>query len=163
MVMLACSGKMIIGPGGLKHAKIGQQMPAMGTYEFEGKPVIDTFFQDGDYEWRVSMIKYPRGWVYLEEDFWEKDQINRIRVETDEFKLKNGLKVGSTVSELKESSDRWTIVPMPDFGLWDFYSEFLPRIHFVVDDKSVEMDENREAYNIREFDSVAKVKMVVVF
>ena len=100
LVLSSCAGKRTIRDNGLYAIKIGEEMPAPGEVELDGIPLQDTTFVDADYEWRVAMLEYEKGLVYLEQDFFGTPNLNRIRIETPELKMRNGLRVGKTAADL---------------------------------------------------------------
>lgn len=159
----ACSAKMI-SESGLKYARIGAEMPPVGTKNLKGHAVSDTLMEENEYSWRVSVVDYKEGKVFVEEDFFLKDVINRVRIETPELKLKNGLTVGNTVADLAKITDQWYIHPLPEYKVFDFYSQLLPRIHFIISQPGKMMEETDwEKYPISSFDQSAKISAIVVY
>lgn len=164
MLLVSCASKKTIRSDGLSFARLGEELPTAGIGKLKGIPVRDTLFAEKEYEWRVSALQYKKGVVFIEEDFYRSEMINRIRIETPELKLKNGWKVGESISTLKNSTSDWAIVPMQRFKLFDFYSPIFPRIHFVVEDPGVNMeDPDWKSYKIADFNPEAKVVMIVVY
>ena len=165
-IMMSCAGRKRISTAGIYQAQIGQEMPAAGLDNLKGVAAEDTLFSEGEYEWRVIKMKYNKGHVFVEEDFYGSDRVSRIRVETPELKMRNGLRVGMTVEDLRKKNSQWIISPIPNFGLWDFYSREFPRIHFVVDapEKSQEVGEEGWAgIKIADFAPESEIKIIVVF
>ncbi|MCB9234021.1 MAG: hypothetical protein H6581_20360 [Bacteroidia bacterium] len=159
----SCAGSKITERG-LSYARLGQEMPKRDTKSLKGHAVADTTFRDQEYSWRVSTVKYKQGNVYLEEDFFMEDVLNRIRIETPELKVKGGIRVGQTLQVLKEASDRWYVHPLPDYQVFEFYSQKFPRVHFLVSEPGKAMDETDwEKYPISDFDPASKIVGIVIF
>ena len=154
----------LIGRYGLAYAQLGDEMPSPGLRSLKKYPAYDSLIDSEDFSWRVTCLEYKKGMVYLEEDFWGSEMINRIRITTPELHLKNGLRVGSTLRELLGSWEEWFIVPLPEFQLFDFYSRLYPRIHFLIPDPGVSLEKTDiEDYSPQEFNPEATVKWIVVF
>jgi hypothetical protein len=161
--LLGCASRRTLGTTGLPYARIGASMPEPGGFKVKGHSVKDTLFEDGRYEWRVAQVRYSEGVVYVEEDFYGSGKISRIRVETPQVKLKNGLQTGKTVAELAAITSDWYISPMPKYGLFDFYSRLFPRTHFVVDAPGVPTDRAWEDYKLQDFPVQSQIVMITVY
>ena len=160
----SCSStKNRINRRGLYSIKLGDKLPAVGVDKLEGVALRDTLFEDEDYTWRAAIMQYKNGIVYLEEDFGRSEILNRIRVETPELSLKNGLRVGNTVADLKRLKAKWYIAPLERFEVFDFYSALLPNIHFIVSDPSVKLTEHWENYSLENFKEEAGIVAIVIF
>lgn len=163
MVGMTSCNKNIIGTNGIHYAKIGQHMPPEETYKIKGKIVLDTVFVDEDHEWRGMVVEHKEGIVILEEDFYDHETLNRIRIETPELRTKNGLTVGKTVGDLAEVTKRWHINAMPRFERWDFYAREMPRIHFVIKDDGKIARGDTSVFKIEDFDPGIKIEAIVVY
>lgn len=156
--------KKMITPSGLYGIKLGDRLPPIEANEFKGVPLRDTILEDQDYSWRAALMSYEEGLVYLEEDFSNGDILNRIRVETPELKLKNGLRVGKTVADLQKIKGEWFISPLQDFGVFDCYSRSFPNTHFLIPDKGMDTsDPNWQKYRIEMLDPTAPIQAIVIF
>lgn len=122
----------------------------------------DTSFTEGEFSWRGLILQYPDGMVLIEEDFFGYEVIGRVRVETAQLQLKNGLKVGDTLRSLKKADKKWTITAMPGFGRFDFFSEKFPGIHFIVKAPGIALDADK-LYLIGDFNEISTVESIVVF
>lgn len=159
-----CASMHTITPSGLGKIQLGMKMPVAGAGRYKGHGMRDSICNENEYQWRVAILHYPKGNVWIEEDFFGGNIINRIRVETPDVKLRNGMVVGIPVSRLLESTEVWYINPLPLYRKFDFYSPVFQGIHFIVDDPSRVIDSERfEDYPVSSFDSVAKVVAIVVF
>jgi hypothetical protein len=138
-------------------------MPPPGTGRFGGHCVRDTFELQGDYRWRVLLMRFRKGNVYLEEDFYGSSHLARIRIQTPELALRNGLRAEMKVCDLSARASDWTIVPIPDFSLVDLYSSTMPGIHFLVSDPNVPVDANLLGFSIQQLSPDAPIKIIVVF
>lgn len=136
----------------------------MGARRYKGMTMKDSLATQGEFEWRVARLAAKGGFIYLEEDFFLHEGINRIRIESDQFRLANGLKVGMTVEDLRQSAGPWYVSPLRDYGLFDFYTRLMPSIHFLVSDPSHGMEEEAwEKYFPENFDGAARIKAIVVY
>jgi hypothetical protein len=61
--------------------------------------------------WFVKMLEYPDGMVFLEQDFENPHLMGRIRIESAGYSHASGLKVGSSVKDIK--ANFLDIIPMP--------------------------------------------------
>ena len=163
--LVGCAGKKtMITSNGLHGIKLGDQLPAVGTESLKGVSLRDTLLEDKDYTWRAALMEYTDGLVYLEEDFSRGETLNRIRVETPELKLKNGLRVGKTVGDLQKIKGEWYINPLTDFEVFDFYTRLMPNIHFLVADAKTDMsDPDWKNYKMDMFDPEAQIVAIVIF
>lgn len=156
--------RKIITEKGLRFSKLGGEMPPAGARRHKGLPMHDSLAAQGEYTWRVAVLRYKGGNVVLEEDFFTKEMVNRIRIETPELQLRNGLAVGHTVNDLTVRSTEWYIVPLREYKLFDFYCRMYPGIHFLVDDPAHSMeDEEWEKYKAPDFNPSAKIVAIVVY
>lgn len=148
---------------GLKAIRLGDELPAEGTPKLRKIALRDSMIEEGEYTWRAVLMEYREGLVYLEEDFYGSGELSRVRVETPELRLKNGLRVGDSVADLQSKSNKWYIVPLPEYRLFDFYSRTFPRLHFIVDDPARGMEEEDwKAFQIDQFAPGARIVAVVV-
>ena len=160
----SCASKKVLTSSGLGKVLLGTEMIPAGIGRYKGHTVRDTICNENDFQWRVALLKYPKGNVWIEEDFFGGNIINRIRVETSDIRLRNGMKVGITVGRLLESTSIWYINPAPAYRLFDFYSPVLPGIHFIVDDPEHDMvSTNFEDYPVVSFNPEAKIVAIVVY
>ena len=163
-LLSGCSGSKIIQPNGLSFIKLGHEMPVVGTKNIKGHSVKDSLCEENDFRWRAAILKYPHGRVYLEEDFFSSGILNRIRVATPDLKLKNGLAVGQTVAHLKATVEDWYISPLPEYKLFEFYSDLLPGLHFVVDEPGHTLENLSPADNPLEgFRGDSKIVAIVLY
>jgi hypothetical protein len=149
---------------GLKFAQVGDEMPSLDKKRFKGMSVRDSLATQDEFEWRVARLRVPGGFIYLEEDFFLHEGINRIRIESDRYRSTKGLKVGMTVSDLLQAASPWTVSPLREHGLFDFYCRMMPGMHFLVQDPTHSMEATDwEHYKPENFDPLAKIKSIVLF
>jgi len=159
-----CAGKKIIRSNGIHAIKLGDPLPAQGTDELGGVSVRDTLLTEREYEWRAALMEYEEGLVFLEEDFFGSKKLNRIRIETPELRLKNGLRVGKTIADLKSTKADWFIRAYPEFGVFEFYSRKFTQIHFLVETDQVPLERAGEKeYAVEEFGENDPIVGIVVF
>jgi hypothetical protein len=155
--------KKLIQARGLHFIHLGESMPPEGAERLKGFPLQDTTIEEGDYSWRAAVLQYRQGRVLLEEDFYGSDILSRIRVETPELRLKNGLRVGMTVEDLRKKSGAWFIAPLEKYRLFDFYTRSMPGLHFLVDDPARDMtDLDYSTYSPDQFAPGARIVAIVL-
>ena len=130
--LISCQAHKELVPKGLKFAQIGEEMIAPDTYKLKGKYLRDTLFQEEEYTWRAAVLDYPTGKVYIEEDFYGQNRINRIRVEAGQFSFRKELFPGMSIAELKQLPWQWEISYLEAYGVWDLHSTAFPRLHLLV-------------------------------
>jgi hypothetical protein len=162
-LLVGCANRKYITSSGLHSLKLGDEMPELGISRWKGHSARDTFEVQGDYQWREIVVEYKKGNVYLEEDFYGSAHLARVRVYTPELVLRNGLRVGMTVSDLQAKATDWTLVPLPEYNLMDLYSRTMPRIHFLVDDPAIPKNGDWTEYKIEQLAPTALIKAIVVF
>jgi hypothetical protein len=109
------------------------------------------------------MLEYRQGRVMLEEDFYGSDQLSRIRIETPELRMRNGLRVGLAVEDLMKKSGNWYIAPLQKHRLFDFYSRNFPGLHFLVDDPARDIsDPDYSSYTPDQFAPKARIVAIVL-
>ena len=164
-VLASCAGKKhVIGKNGLHAIKLGDDLPPPGTESLKGVPLRDTLFEDSSYTWRASIMEYKEGTVYLEQDFFGTEALNRIRIHTPELKLKNGLRVGKTVADLKKVKAEWYISPLVEYNVFEFYTQVFPTFHFLVSAPGADMSEQDwRKYSMDSFQDDARIVAIVLF
>lgn len=107
-------------------------MPEESIKRLGGKSLRDTLFDQSGYSWRAKILDYKDGKVYVEEDFWGQNQVNRIRIESQALQAKSGISVGMSVGDLKQISDKWEALFLADYDLLDLILPQQPSIHYLV-------------------------------
>lgn len=107
--------------GGFDFLKVGDSLLWNNNIvpSVEAISVKDTVFEDytdngssiDTTSWFVKMLRYPDGMVYLEQDFENPHLMGRIRIETAGYSHASGLKIGSTVKDIKATF--LDVIPMP--------------------------------------------------
>jgi len=130
-------------------------------------PVKDTLFvqpnPDGgdDYAWSVRILELEKGRVFLEADFEENMFLNRVRIESPEYRhFATGLGVGSTVEEIKAAHPGLVVQPFAEFGV----IELIPNQHNIFHiEQPAQMDlKAQPILTLDDLDPNAKVVRVVV-
>jgi hypothetical protein len=131
--LAACTSLKTISPAGLKHVRLGQEMPGPENPQLKAGPYVDTLLQAQGYQWPAKVIQYPEGTVWIEGDFFGADLVNRIRVESPEIKVKGqrGLTVGTAKPEFEAKHARWQVSYLPDYARYDVIDPQQPQIHFL--------------------------------
>ena len=137
LLLVSCFSAHSIRGDGLKHVRLGGEMPDVDRLAFHGRPLYDTLYDEGGFQWRTVIIEYPQGKVYVEEDFFGRETVNRIRIETPDLAVKKQIRVGNTLSDLQELGLRWVVTPIPAYGRIDVSSGSL---HFLVSDAGIDAD-----------------------
>lgn len=161
----SCSGsRSVITSKGLHGIELGGEMPAAGARRYKGYAMQDSLAEEAEFSWRVARLKVKGGAVYVESDFMDQEQVNRIRIESAELHLRNGLAVGKVVEDLRSAATDWAIVPLKAYRVFDFYSRKFPGVHFIVDDPAHPMEEEDwQKYQAADFSSTAKIAAIVVY
>lgn len=131
MVSSGCSRRML-GPQGLPYAKIGEAMPQPERNRWKGWPIADTTFEEGGYRWPGLVLSDRGGPVYLEGDFFGRQQLNRLRVESERFRTPLGVRVGSTLQDLRSLGLDWESTWLGDYQVYDLVPMHHPAYHFLV-------------------------------
>ena len=132
-------------------------------------PVKDTLFLEAsiegadtiEYAWSVRRVEFEGGDVLLEADFEENTFLNRIRIETPEYRhFETGLGVGSTVKELAKSYPDLMVRPFPEYGV----VELIPNEHNIYHIPMTDNidPENHDTWELDKLDQAAKVMRVVI-
>lgn len=131
IVGMGCS-PYILKDNGFRGIELGDDFGSVQSLKWKDGPKRDTLFSEGGYEWRGILLEAEHGTVLVEEGFFGEHKINRIRVESDKFRTKFDIKVGDPVSRLQQMSVEWILIPLPEYGKVDIYSESHPSFHFLV-------------------------------
>ncbi|MEM7035933.1 MAG: hypothetical protein AAF570_03065 [Bacteroidota bacterium] len=160
--MQACAGPQTIRKNGLSYLKIGDPMPKKGMSRLEGRPLRDTTMNEGGYTWRGCLLEYEDGTVLVEGDFVQGKTVNRIRVQTPEFHVKGGLKVGDRMPGLLAKTDEWVVRPFPSYQLLELISPKFPRTIFLVRAPGFDYEAEVEEVKVDEVAASAEVVGIVV-
>jgi hypothetical protein len=78
-------------------------------------------------DWNVRLLRFASGVVFLESDFDTGHLLNRLRVETPEYSLKNGLRVGSTAAEVFNAygAASLKVLPFEEYGVMEVIRNLL--------------------------------------
>jgi len=158
--LTACQGHKVLRADGLKHVRLGQEMPLLTNKQFQKVAVRDTLLEGAGYAWDALILDYPEGDVWIEADFFGQDRVNRIRVETPEVRLRGqkGLQVGTTAEVLKALHPRWQITYLQDYQVYDAVDPMASSFHYLFPAPSTVP----ERPTIQDLADKAKVVAVVV-
>jgi len=162
LALASCVSSSRIRSDGLKGISLGDPMPARGEKMTLRMPARDTTFSENNFKWWAKVLKYPKGKVYLESDFAGGETLNRIRIETSDLELRNGLKVGSTWFDLRSKAGDWQARPYPEFGLIEAFSLEYPKIVFLLKDREFDFEEITEQLDVQDISPDAKVRIIVL-
>ncbi len=109
-----CEDATIICTEGLNFVRLGDFLAQVGPQElFDAGKVRDTLASGNGYIWIVRTLEFEDGEVIIEGEFIDDRDItqekvdastvNRIQVKSPAFETAQGLKVGSTFGELRET------------------------------------------------------------
>ena len=72
-------------------------------------------------DWNVRLLRFASGTVFLEADFETGHLLNRVRLQTPEYKMKNGLGVGSAVAEIVKAyeGEQLYVLPFEEYGVME--------------------------------------------
>ena len=148
VLLVSCGGSKKISRSGLKYIQIGDPMLKEGMDHLKGHAARDTIFNEDGYIWRAVILKYNTGKVYVEEDFFEKKVVNRIRIETPDLISRKTIKVGMNFADLKALGDDWEIVYLDSYRVFDVASIDFPSIHYLVKASSVTREQPEDTAKI---------------
>lgn len=138
-------------------------MPDDSMKRLGGKSLRDTVFDQSGYSWRAKVLDYKDGKVYVEEDFWGQNQVNRIRIESQVLRAKSGISVGMTMGDLKQISTKWEALFLVDYDLLDLILPHQPSIHYLVkESKTLDRSSSEAPIVIEEIPSESLVVAIVV-
>ena len=138
-------------------------MPQEGQKRLKGHAIRDTVFNEGGYTWRASILKLPKGKVYLEEDFTGTNTVGRIRIQTPVLKFQDAHSVGMPAKELSALSKGWYAFYLEDYGLLDFSCDEFPQLHFLVKDTEYPADPTKNAeIRLKDLTNTSKIVAIVV-
>lgn len=161
--MMGCVGLKKIEPDGLSYLTIGEAMPEPGIRRLKGLSVRDTLYEADGFQWRASILRYPHGKVYVEEDFFGNGTVNRIRIESPDLKFKRQFSVGMEVVQLQKLASSWNIYYLDDYQLLDVSASNYPEIHFLVQDQALlQRRPEEDTLSLEDLNPQARVRAIVV-
>lgn len=113
------------GYRGMDVARIGDTI-SLVDWNLQGVTVRDTLFREyGDglsgpeeYTWPVKIMSFSDGQVFFEGDYDRGETINRIRIETPQYRhFQSKVGVGNSVKELKAVYSDLFVRPFKDYGV----------------------------------------------
>ena len=131
-LLLGCQAHKELVPNGLKFVQVGDPMIPVNKYKLKGKYLRDTVFQAEEYTWRASILDYPTGKVYIEEDFYGQNLVSRIRVEASQLMFRQEIYAGMSLEELKSLPWKWEIFYLENYQVWDLSSDAFAGLHLLV-------------------------------
>lgn len=129
---LSCQQHKELVPNGLKFVQVGDPMIPANKYKLKGKYLRDTVFQEEGYTWRAAILDYPTGKVYIEEDFYGRNIVSRIRIEASQLMFRQELCAGMSLEELKSLPWQWEVFYLENYKVWDLSSEAFAGLHLLV-------------------------------
>ena len=163
LLSIGCIGPKEINSNGLKYARLGMKMPEEGQKRLKGHAIRDTVFNEGGYQWRASILKFPKGKVYLEEDFTGTNTVGRIRIEAPALSFKKAYGVGTPAGNLGDLSDEWFAYYLRDYELLDFSSNEFPGLHFLVRDTKYTGEQAGDVeIQLKDLTNTSKIVAIVV-
>jgi hypothetical protein len=128
--------------------RLGDPIDGLNTMGYQRAYMTDTLFSGGGYEWRAKVIHFAEGDLTVEGDFVDEGDpagklptsgINRIRLQTPNFRSPEGWGVGTSISELRQSvpDSVFVVVPIPQYGFIQVSLPALTRLNFLVRDNSL--------------------------
>lgn len=158
----SCAGPATLRKDGLSYLKVGDPMPEDSLKKLEGLPVNGTLVSEEGYSWRALTVDYKEGPVVVESDFGQRTVVSRIRVETPELRLKDGLRVGQSLDDLRAKTDRWIAKPFPKYELIEMVSTKYPRRVFLLQVDDFDYQEGKATVPPEELPGTAKVVGIVI-
>lgn len=152
---------------GFSFIKLGDSV-TWKNIQAEGATAKDTVFEqkaimeDGDdlvIDWNARILSFEDGRIYLETDFDNDVTLNRIRIETPQFSDARGLKVGSTLKDIKAAYGNLLAYPLPDFGVIEVLAD--NHVIFHVKDNGY-FPEGTEEFDINKIPDTTPIKAIVI-
>ncbi|MEL6132958.1 MAG: hypothetical protein AAFR59_06295, partial [Bacteroidota bacterium] len=129
---------------GIQSANLNDYIADIMVEPLDVQSVGDSLDEGNGYVWLVRTLHMDEGQVLVEGNFIDdrkateetlnQSQINRIRIESEQFYTEEGIKVGQTLSDLLKvyTDSAFYIVSQPDYGVLDL-SRFNSRIHYLIE------------------------------
>ncbi|MEZ4825896.1 MAG: hypothetical protein R3C61_06330 [Bacteroidia bacterium] len=162
-LIAGCTGSRNLKDNGLSYLRLGDPMPPSGIMRLKGRAVRDTMYNQESFVWRASVIRYPQGRVYVEEDFMGQGNVNRIRIQTPELRIQKQFHVGMTFADLLAANEDWDVAWLSDYQLLDVISIDHPSVHYLLRDKGKpEGYFNQEKISTSDVSSDAEIVAIVI-
>lgn len=157
---VSCLPTNAIRKTGLNTVQVGGEMPEEGVEEWQGRAVKDSMIEEAGYRWRMAILSYPQGKVYLEEGFFEDKSINRIRVETPDFTCRKEIRVGSPIGDIRKLGRVRSITLMPEYQRIDV---FVKDMHFLISDQAlIESAQKKAKLTLKDLNPTAEILAIVL-
>lgn len=117
---------------GLKSIRLGDPFLTAEQVVWNQGTARDTVLTESGYEWRALILPDRHGSILVEEDFFEAQRVNRIRVESRSYRVAGNIRVGTDVAKLSRWDGDWMITALPDYGVLDLYNTESPAFHFLI-------------------------------
>ncbi|MDP5172786.1 MAG: hypothetical protein NWR72_21285 [Bacteroidia bacterium] len=111
---------------------MGEPFHEVQTAKWRGVEKRDTLYSEAGYEWRGIILGMQEGKVVVEEDFFGKRTVNRIRVESPRFRTPLEVRVGDAAELLKARPFTWHLEVIPHYDRLDIFAEEFPSFHFLL-------------------------------
>lgn len=152
---------------GLDFIRLGDSV-TWANIEVDGATVKDTVFMDiamgeagnDTVFWPVKIVDFPDGRIYLESDFETFHLLGRVRIESPTYAHSTtGLRVGSSVADLKAAYSDLMARPFPEFGVIEIMRDNRTIFHVPMADY---WPEGVEDYDVEAIPNDVKVSRIVI-
>lgn len=159
MILIAgCTGNRI-APNGLSFARLGAEMPNAQRLD---QKASDTLFSENGFEWRAVKMAQGDGQIWVEESFDQSGHIGRIRIESADFSLKKGIRVGQSAAEILPKGKQWHLRAYPDYSLVEASCAQFPHTYFLFTAPSLDFSEVPSDLSIEHLGHRSRLEKIVV-
>lgn len=124
--------------------EIGESWPPVDAFFWKGMEVVDTLFNEDGYSWGVQILRDEKGQVVIEENFFLKGKINRIRIEHPKWKGNKGMALGQRFGEVKENFAKGQATYLVDYEVLDIVEKEGSGIHYLLKVENPELWKEKE-------------------
>lgn len=130
------------------------------------EPIAEPIDGDSTVAWFVKIMRFADGDVYMESGSAAAGQdahlLNRVQIHTSAYSLPSGLKVGSTVKDIKAQYPKAYVTPFEPYGIMEILVPFQQgRLFFHVPMEGI-YSPSKTDYTLDELPDNAKVTAIVV-
>ena len=132
--------------------------------KFENATRLDTVYQSKGFAWRGIEYDFGNGKLKFESDFAIGELLNRVIISTPNFVSSKGIRVGSTMGDLRAKYPDLIGAPMDGFPYFEIASETFPYIlfHFDKKDGTERISEVSGLYKLDDISNDAKIVQIVM-
>ncbi|MCI4667881.1 MAG: hypothetical protein MRZ79_06945 [Bacteroidia bacterium] len=142
--------------------EVGAEWPPVDDFFWKGMEVLDTVYSESGYSWGVQILSDKDGRILIEEDFFVKGIINRIRIEHPKWKSKNGIQQGQSYGEVKGYFERGRGTYLEAYEYLDLVEREGSGIHFLFKVKKPAYWEGKETIDLKVIPDSLIISSIVI-